>query len=242
MQLEKISQLMSFVADQGVNTELPGISFGTTSLNNTPTTSNFSIVEGGHIAITIDSTTMISASSGLAVRYSVSRSGDFITLPSDNTIPNFTSYIAGTPGTGTLTIANNQDEYILRINTNDDSIEELDGSVTITLLPPERQAGDPHPYYLVNPRDASREISITDNDPLLTIRNVTEGKLTIAEGTDATNPTSLNVEVAIDGSVTPLEEITVSYSTELLTATSEEYSNAIAGDFTETSGTFVVPN
>ena len=229
------------VTDSGANPNLPGISFGDISLGGTVTTSNYSIVEGGLIEITIDSTVMIAETSGLAVRYSVGGSGDFITLPSDNTIPNFSSYIAGTPGTGTLTIANNQDEYILRINTNNDSVEELDGSVSITLLPPERQASDPRPYYLVNPSDTSRVINITDNDPLLTISNVTEGKLTIAEGTDATNPTSLNVEVAIEGSVTPLEEITVSYSTELLTATSEEYSNAMADDFTDTSSTLTFP-
>ena len=51
----------------------------------------------------------------------------------------------------------------------------------------------------------------------------------------------LTVEVAIDGSVTPVEEITVSYSTALLTAPSQEYSNATADDFTDISGNLVFP-
>ena len=76
----------------------------------------------------------------------------------------------------------------------------------------------------------------------LPISNLTaESRLTIAEGTDAIKPTPLNVEVAIDGGVTPEEEITVSYSTALLTATSDEYSNATAEDYTDTSGTLTFP-
>ena len=54
------------------------------------------------------------------------------------------------------------------MNTVDDTIDEFDGSVTITLLPPEQQAGVTRPYYLVDSSDASREIIIRDNDPLLT--------------------------------------------------------------------------
>ena len=52
-----------------------------------------------------------------------------------------------------LQFANNQEEYILRMNTVDDTIDEFDGSVTITLLPPEGQAGVARPYFLVNPSE-----------------------------------------------------------------------------------------
>ena len=113
-----------------------------------------SIVEGGLIEITIDSTTMITNSSGLEVRYSVGVSGDFITLPA-NTVPNFDSYYDPAPTNlnPTATIASGADESVIRIQTDDDNSEEFDGSVTITLLPPERQAGVARPYYLVNPSD-----------------------------------------------------------------------------------------
>ena len=227
------------VTDQGADAELAGISFGEISLNGTaPTTSNYSIVEGGLIEITIDSTTMITNSSGLDVRYSVGISGDFITLPV-NTVPNFNTYYDPSPSNSnpSATIASGADESVIRIQTEDDISEEFDGSVMITLLTPEKQSDGTRPYYLVNPSDVRREIAIMDNDPLLTISNVTEGKLTIVEGTHDINPTLLNVVVAIDGSVTPVEEITVSYSTTLLTATSQEYKNATAEDFTDTSGT-----
>ena len=91
------------VTDQGADAELAGISFGEISLNGTTATSNFSIVEGGLIEVTIDSTIMIADSKGLAVRYSVLASGDFISSPA-TTVPNSETYIDGTSGTGTVTI------------------------------------------------------------------------------------------------------------------------------------------
>ena len=230
------------VFDEDREGVIPEISFGDITLNGVVATTELAIVEGQLVEIEINSAFPIPNANGLEVHYSVViPTGDnFIALPTDTTIANFDTYIDGSASNPSVTIPAGQDSVTIRIQTVEDEIEEANGSFTLTLLA-DTPSGTPTPsleYNLGEPANSSRTITITDDDPLLTIAAVqADGTISIEEGTHSTNTTPLSIEVAIENAEPAAETITVDYRTAPIDPTTTESSVASASDFTETTGT-----
>ena len=170
--------------DDGENT-IPEVSITRVSVDGELMEKDLTATEGSIIEFEFSSNVFVRSSTPLIINYDVSIEGDF-----------FGKIITGN---STTEIATGADSSVIQIATIEDDVEEPNGILKIILL-------SGNGYFLASSltSDNTKEITIKDDDPTLTIKSHSK-----IEGTGNTN--IMRFEVAI--SPAPLANVTVAYST-----------------------------
>ena len=179
------NQASFIVLDDDGDDTMPEISINSVSINGVAIIDDLTATEGQTIAIEFSSNIPVQGSNPLSINYEVTSMGDFFGLI--------------TSGATGIEIAVESTSTVIQFETINDEMEEANGALLITLL-----SGTG--YFLASTlaSDNSREITIADDDPTLTINSVSK-----MEGNSGEN--MMDFEVAI--STAPLVDVTVAYAT-----------------------------
>ena len=187
--------------DDGEDT-IPEVSITKVSANGVTMENDLTAIEGSMIEVEFSSNVAVRSSTPLIINYDVSIEGDF-----------FGKILTGN---STTMIATGANSSVIQTATIQDDVEEPNGILKIILL-------SGNGYFLASSlsSDNTKEITIQDDDPTLTINSLSK-----VEGTGNTN--IMRFEVVISSA--PLANVTVAYSTSSRSARQNV-------DFTEAKGT-----